>query len=186
VATVLDLNEQQVQLLIDTLAAVGGSSSVQQEGLEPRVNLHELSLFLLAQIYGREAHRCVAGHEWIKGAQHCTRSSGVCQFATGPMSGVHRAPACISRTSGTEECALAASSSSWVHFRNSAHQLKPRCQVLQHMAVNKPQWLNDPPPLSEYCGRGTGPIQPVLCTRFPSTLCQHHLSTFRLMPVGLN
>lgn len=62
VATVLDLNEQQVQLLIDTLAAVGGSSSVQQEGLEPRVNLHELSLFLLAQIYGREAHRCVAGH----------------------------------------------------------------------------------------------------------------------------
>lgn len=58
VASVLDLTEQQCQLLLDTLAAVGGSSSVQGPGLEPLVDLHELSLFLLAQIYGREAHRC--------------------------------------------------------------------------------------------------------------------------------
>jgi hypothetical protein len=43
------------------LAAVAGSSDQQQlqQGLEPMVNLHQLSLFLLAQIYGREAHRCV-------------------------------------------------------------------------------------------------------------------------------
>lgn len=58
IAAVLDLSEQQCRLLLDTLAAVGGSTTVQ--GLEPMVNLHELSLFLLAQIYGREAHRCVA------------------------------------------------------------------------------------------------------------------------------
>lgn len=56
VAAVLDLSEQQCRLLLDTLAAVGGSINAQ--GLEPMVNLHELSLFLLAQIYGREAHRC--------------------------------------------------------------------------------------------------------------------------------
>jgi hypothetical protein len=55
---VLDLSEQQCRLLLDTLAAVGGSSRVQAQGLEPLVNLHQLSLFLLAQIYGREAHRC--------------------------------------------------------------------------------------------------------------------------------
>jgi hypothetical protein len=58
IASVLDLSEQQCRLLLDTLAAVGGSSSVQAQGLEPLVNLHQLSLFLLAQIYGREAHRC--------------------------------------------------------------------------------------------------------------------------------
>jgi hypothetical protein len=58
VAAVLDLSEQQCRLLLDTLAAVGGSINAQ--GLEPMVNLHELSLFLLAQIYGREAHRCAA------------------------------------------------------------------------------------------------------------------------------
>jgi hypothetical protein len=58
IASVLDLSEQQCRLLLDTLAAVGGSSRVQAQGLEPLVNLHQLSLFLLAQIYGREAHRC--------------------------------------------------------------------------------------------------------------------------------
>lgn len=62
VASVLDLSEQQCRLLLDTLAAVAGSSDQQQQqqGLEPMVNLHQLSLFLLAQIYGREAHR------WVK------------------------------------------------------------------------------------------------------------------------
>lgn len=57
VAAVLDISEQQCQLLVDTLAALGGSSSVREQGFERSVNLHELSLFLLAQIYGREAHR---------------------------------------------------------------------------------------------------------------------------------
>lgn len=63
IATVLDLSEQQCRLLLDTLTAVGGSSSsVQAQGdLEPLVNLHELSLFLLAQIYGRESHRWGGG-----------------------------------------------------------------------------------------------------------------------------
>lgn len=64
IATVLDLSEQQCRLLLDTLAAVGGgsSSSVQAQGdFEPLVNLHELSLFLLAQIYGRESHRWGGG-----------------------------------------------------------------------------------------------------------------------------
>jgi hypothetical protein len=62
VASVLDLSEQQCRLLLDTLTAVAGSSDQQQQqqqGLEPPVNLHQLSLFLLAQIYGREAHKWV-------------------------------------------------------------------------------------------------------------------------------
>jgi hypothetical protein len=81
VCAVLGIGEQQCRLLQDTLAAVSpadsssGQQQQQQQQQQPAdgFDLHELSLYLMAQIYGREAHRCAesASARAVAGCSGC-------------------------------------------------------------------------------------------------------------------
>lgn len=62
VAACLQLTPQHCQLLLHTLAAVSPSPAMHAAG--GAVSMHQLLLFLLAQMYGRDAHKPETQDHW--------------------------------------------------------------------------------------------------------------------------
>jgi hypothetical protein len=68
-ASCLQLPQQQCELLLSTLAAVGPQGSGVGAPAAPLaaaggVSIHQLLLFLLAQMYGRDAHKPETQDHW--------------------------------------------------------------------------------------------------------------------------
>lgn len=66
VAAALQMSPQHAELLLATLAAAGpgGSGGAVAGGAPGAVSMHQLLLFLLAQMYGRDAHKPETQDHW--------------------------------------------------------------------------------------------------------------------------
>lgn len=67
VASCLQLSPQHCELLLSTLTAVapgGAPSAATSGGGAPAVSMHQLLLFLLAQMYGRDSHKPETQDHW--------------------------------------------------------------------------------------------------------------------------
>jgi hypothetical protein len=89
-ADALSIDQQQCQLLLDTLAAVSLAPPPPTQPPCSSAAVHDLALFLLAQLYGRDSHKIETQDHWPEPAATASMRAAAAATA-GPAGGWFRA-----------------------------------------------------------------------------------------------